>query len=162
MRAVIQRVTQASVSLPSATGDASDMVGAIGTGLVVFIAVGRDDTPEDTTYLVEKIVNLRIFPDATNASGRFDRSALDLGAQLLLVSQFTLYADTRKGRRPSFTDAAPPDIAAGTFSAVVEAFKATGLRVETGVFQAHMNVQLTNDGPVTITLDTADRTRPRH
>jgi D-aminoacyl-tRNA deacylase len=162
MRAVIQRVTQASVSLPNAAGDTSDIVGAIGTGLVVFIAVGRDDTPEDTTYLVEKIVNLRIFPDATDASGRFDRSALDLGAQLLLVSQFTLYADTRKGRRPSFTDAAPPDIAAGTFSAVVEAFKATGLRVETGVFQAHMNVQLTNDGPVTITLDTADRTRPRH
>jgi D-tyrosyl-tRNA(Tyr) deacylase len=161
MHAVIQRVSQASVSLSGDGGKDSSTVGEINAGLVVLIAIGRDDTPEDATYLVDKIANLRIFPDATQETQRFDLSALDINADLLLISQFTLYADTRKGRRPSFTDAAPPDVASATFDDIVQRFKATGLRVETGTFQAHMNVTLTNDGPVTITLDTTDRQRPR-
>ncbi|MDA0797313.1 MAG: D-aminoacyl-tRNA deacylase [Chloroflexi bacterium] len=161
MRAVIQRVSQASVSLSSDGGKDDTPVGEINAGLVILIAVGRDDTSEDATYLVDKITNLRIFPDAAQETQRFDLSALDVNAELLIISQFTLYADTRKGRRPSFTDAAPPDVAFATFDDIVQRFKATGLRVETGTFQAHMNVALTNDGPVTITLDTADRQSPR-
>jgi len=155
MRAVVQRVTQASVTL---AGDSAP-VGSIGVGLVILLGVGRDDTPEDTIYLVDKIAHLRIFPGADDGTGRFDRSALDVGAELLLISQFTLYADTRKGRRPSFTEAAAPEIAAATFATVVDRFKATGLTVQAGVFQAHMNVALDNDGPVTITLDSGDRPR---
>jgi D-aminoacyl-tRNA deacylase len=150
MRAVIQRVSHASVTVDDA------IVGAIGPGLVILLGVGADDVPTDATYLVDKITNMRIFPDAANNSGRFDRSALDVNAELLLISQFTLYADTRKGRRPSFTGAARPEVAAATFDDVVERFKQTGLTVQTGVFQAHMDVTLTNDGPVTITLDTAN------
>ena len=157
MRAVVQRVTQANVTRAGDDGP----TGAIGVGLVILLAVGRDDTPEDANYLVDKIANLRIFPDPDDGTGRFDRSALDVGAELLLISQFTLYADTRKGRRPSFSGAAAPDIAAATFATVVDRFKATGLTVQTGVFQAHMNVALVHDGPVTIALDSADRTRPR-
>jgi D-tyrosyl-tRNA(Tyr) deacylase len=148
MRAVIQRVSHASVEV------AGERVGAIERGLVALIAIGRDDTPEDATYLVNKTVGLRIFPDA---EGRFDRSALDIGAELLVVSQFTLYADTRKGRRPSFTGSAPPEIASARFAEVVGLFEATGLRVETGRFGEMMDVSLVNDGPVTIWLDSADR-----
>ena len=146
MRAVIQRVREASVTVSGET------VGAIGRGLLVLLAVGRDDQAEDASYMVDKIVNLRIFP---NDEGRFDRSALDEGAALLLVSQFTLYADTRKGRRPSFVDAAPPEEASATFQDVVERFRATGLTVETGRFQEMMDVSLVNEGPVTIWLDSA-------
>lgn len=152
MRAVIQRVKQASVTV------AGEIVGQIGRGLVVLLAVGRDDAPEDAAYVVDKTVNLRIFPDE---AGRFDRSALDVGAELLLISQFTLYGDTRKGRRPSFTEAAPPEVASAQFAALVERFGATGLRVETGQFQAMMDVELLNEGPVTIVIDSADRLRPR-
>jgi len=152
MRAVIQRVSGASVTVDG------EPVGAIDTGLLVLLGVGRDDTPQDAEYVVDKIVNLRIFPEA---DGRFDRSVLDIGGALLVVSQFTLYADIRKGRRPSFTDAAPPDIAKAQFDAAVERFRATGLTVETGCFQAMMDVALVNDGPVTITIDSADRVRPR-
>jgi len=152
MRAVIQRVSGASVTVDGRP------VGAIDTGLLVLLGVGRDDTPQDAEYVVNKIVNLRIFPEA---DGRFDRSVLDIGGALLVVSQFTLYADIRKGRRPSFTDAAPPDIAKAQFDAAVERFRATGLTVETGCFQAMMDVALVNDGPVTITIDSADRVRPR-
>ena len=152
MRAVIQRVSGASVTVDG------EPVGAINAGLLVLLGVGRDDTPQDAEYVVDKIVSLRIFPDA---DGRFDRSVLDIGGALLVVSQFTLYADTRKGRRPSFTDAAPPDIAKAQFDAAVERFRATGLTVETGRFQAMMDVALVNDGPVTITIDSADRARPR-
>lgn len=148
MRAVIQRVSHASVEV------AGERVGAIERGLVALVAIGRDDTPEDATYLVNKTVGLRIFPDA---EGRFDRSALDIGAELLVVSQFTLYADTRKGRRPSFTGSAPPEIASARFAEVVGLFEATGLRVETGRFGEMMDVSLVNDGPVTIWLDSADR-----
>ena len=152
MRAVVQRVSQASVTVSGET------VGSIGRGLLVLAAIGRDDTPEDAAYLVDKTVNLRIFPDD---EGRFGRSALDIGAEVLLVSQFTLYGDTRKGRRPSFVDAAPPETAAARFEDLVQRFRATGLGVETGRFQEMMDVALVNDGPVTIWLDSADRHRPR-
>ena len=152
MRAVIQRVSGASVTVDG------EPVGAIDAGLLVLLGVGRHDTPQDSEYVVDKIVNLRIFPEA---DGRFDRSVLDIGCALLVVSQFTLYADTRKGRRPSFTDAAPPDIAKAQFDAAVERFRATGLTVETGRFQAMMDVALVNDGPVTITIDSAHRLHPR-
>ena len=153
MRAVVQRVSSASVTIDG------DVVARIGTGLVVLAAVGRDDTDADAQYIVEKTVNLRIFPDD---EGRFDRSVLDVGGGLLAVSQFTLYGDVRRGRRPSFTEAAPPAEADERFAALVERFRATGVPVETGRFQAMMDVALVNDGPVTIVLDSADRHRPRH
>jgi D-tyrosyl-tRNA(Tyr) deacylase len=153
MRAVIQRVSRARVDVSGET------VGSIGRGLLVLLAVGRDDTPADLAYVVSKIVNLRIFPDD---DGRFDRSIVDVSGELLLVSQFTLYGDTRKGRRPSFTEAAPPEAAAEQLASVVERFRATGLNVETGRFQAMMDVELVNDGPVTIVIDSADRHRPRN
>ena len=137
---------------------AGETVGSIGLGLVVLLAVGRDDAPDDAAYIVDKTVNLRIFPDG---QGRFDRSLIDVNGALLLVSQFTLYADTRKGRRPSFTDAAPADVAAERFAGVIERFRETGVEVETGRFQETMEVELVNDGPVTIIIDSADRHRPR-
>lgn len=152
MRAVVQRVSRASVSVGVET------IGSIGAGLLVLAAVGKDDADADADYLVDKIVNLRVFPDD---AGRFDRSALDAGASLLVVSQFTLYGDTRKGRRPSFTDAAPPAEAQARFTGLVERFRASGLPVQTGRFQEMMDVELVNDGPVTLILDSADRLRPR-
>ena len=152
MRAVIQRVNSASVSIDG------EVVSRIGAGLVVLAAVGRDDTDADADYIVEKTVHLRIFPDA---EGRFDRSVVDTGGSLLVVSQFTLYGDVRRGRRPSFTDAAPPAEAEERFAALVERFRATGVPVETGQFQAMMDVALVNDGPVTLILDSSDRHRPR-
>ena len=152
MRAVIQRVNQASVSVRGET------VASIGRGLVVLLAVGRGDTPEDIAYVVDKTAGMRIFPDA---EGKFDRSALDIGVELLVVSQFTLYGDTRRGRRPSFTEAAAPAEASALFDDAVARFRATGLRVETGVFQEMMDVSLVNEGPVTIYLDSAERHRPR-
>lgn len=152
MRAVIQRVSNASVSIDS------EAVSRIGVGLVVLAAVGRDDTDADAEYIVEKTVHLRVFPDT---DGRFDRSVVDVGGSLLVVSQFTLYGDVRKGRRPSFTEAAPPAEAEERFAALVERFRATGVPVETGQFQAMMDVALVNDGPVTLVLDSADRHRPR-
>lgn len=152
MRAVVQRVSRASVSV------GGEAVASIGAGLLVFAAVGKDDADADADYLVDKIVNLRVFPDD---AGRFDRSALDMGASLLVVSQFTLYGDARKGRRPSFTDAAPPGEAQARFAGLVERFRAAGLPVQTGRFQEMMDVELVNDGPVTLILDSADRLRPR-
>lgn len=152
MRAVVQRVSSASVSING------EVVSRIGVGLVVLAAVGRDDTDADADYIVEKTVHLRVFPDA---EGRFDRSVEDVGGSLLVVSQFTLYGDVRRGRRPSFTEAAPPDEAVARFADVVERFRATGVPVETGQFQAMMDVALVNDGPVTLVLDSADRHRPR-
>ena len=134
------------------------MVGAIGPGLVVLLGVHREDTEEDATYLVDKIVNLRLFPDD---QGRFDRSALETGADLLVVSQFTLYASTRKGRRPSFVEAAPPEEADALFRKAVELFRRRGPKVETGRFQQHMQVEIHNDGPVTLMLDSRDRHQPR-
>lgn len=152
MRAVVQRVSSASVTV------GGEAVASIGAGLLVLAAVGNDDADADADYLADKIANLRVFPDD---AGRFDRSALDLGAPLLIVSQFTLYGDVRKGRRPSFTDAAPPEEAQARFADLVERFRATGLPVQTGRFQEMMDVALVNDGPVTLILDSADRLRPR-
>ena len=144
MKALLQRVTRASVSL----GD--EEVGRIGRGLVVFLGVASGDTEKDAQYLAQKIVNLRIFSDG---EGKFNLSALDINGELLLVSQFTLLADTRKGRRPSFIEAAPPAQAEELFEYFVEQTRATGLKVETGRFQQYMQVEIHNDGPVTILLD---------
>ena len=152
MRALLQRVSEASVSV------AGESVGAIGPGLVVLLGVSRGDTDEDASYIVGKTVNLRIFADDEE---RFNRSALDIGAEFLLVSQFTLYGDTRKGRRPSFTDAATPQHAEAMFDRAVALFRESGLRVQTGLFQTHMMVSIHNDGPVTIMLDSTYRSRPR-
>ena len=152
MRAVVQRVSKASV----AVGD--EEVGRIGAGLLVFLGVSSSDGEEEARYIADKTINLRIFPDD---NGRFDRSALDIGAQVLVVSQFTLYGDTRRGRRPSFTGAAPPDQASSLVERTVALMADSGLLVETGRFQAHMAVSLVNDGPVTIMLDSDDRDRPR-
>ena len=125
------------------------------------MGVSPDDTDEDISYLVNKTVNMRLFPDPENAARGFELSASEIEADLLLVSQFTLYASTRKGRRPGFTDAAHPDIAEPLFERVVDAFRQTGLKVETGEFGAMMSLELTNEGPVTIALDTDERTKPR-
>ncbi len=152
MRALIQRVTQASVAVSDRE------VGRIGPGLVVFLGVATEDTESDAQYLVDKTVNLRIFADEQN---RFNRSALDIGAEFLIISQFTLYAGTRRGRRPDFTQAAPPEQAQRLYEHTVGLFQATGLTVATGVFQEYMQVSLQNDGPVTLMLDSADRQRSR-
>jgi len=144
VKALLQRVTEASVSV------GGEVVGRIGRGLVVFVGVASDDSPKDVEYLVQKTVNLRIFSDE---AGRFNLSALDIEGELLLVSQFTLLADTRKGRRPSFVEAAPPAQAEQLFEQFVEQSRATGLRVETGRFQQYMQVEIHNDGPVTVLLD---------
>ncbi len=152
MRALLQRVTGASVTIDGETA------GAIGAGLVVLVGISRDDSEAEAAHIVDKAVNLRIFSDD---EGKFQHSAIDIGADLLVVSQFTLYGDTRKGRRPSFTKAAAPSDAEAIFERTLELFRDTGLRVETGRFQAYMDVALHNDGPVTIMLDTADRDRPR-
>ncbi len=152
MRALIQRVSSASVSID---GECLD---SITTGLVVLLGVGEGDTQEDARYIVDKILNLRIFPDD---AGRFDRSLIDINGDLLVVSQFTLYADTRKGRRPSFTDAALPEVANPLYESTVELFKASCHNVVTGRFAEHMLVNIQNDGPVTIMLDSADREKPR-
>ena len=152
MRALLQRVSHASVSIDGR------QTAKTGPGLLVLLGVSKDDTQEDAAYLVEKTVNLRIFADDES---RFNKSALDVGAEFLVVSQFTLYADTRKGRRPDFTDAASPDAAEVLYEKVVEMFKGRGLKVETGRFGEYMQVELVNDGPVTIMLDSTDRNRPR-
>jgi len=152
LRALVQRVSDASVSIDE------EVVGSIGPGLVVLVGVSHDDGEEEARHIVDKVANLRIFNDD---EGRINRSALDIGAEFLIVSQFTLYGDTRKGRRPSFVDAAPPDHAEAVFQRTVEIFRETGLTVETGRFQAYMMVSIRNDGPFTIMLDTDDRRRPR-
>lgn len=152
MKALLQRVSRASVTVDGET------TGSIQTGLCLFLCVEQDDTREDAGYLKEKTLNLRIFPDQ---DGRFDRSILDIQGGLLVISQFTLAADTRKGRRPSFTRAALPEIAEPMVEDFIAACRASGLIVETGRFGAHMQVELCNDGPVTIWLDSRDRHTPR-
>ena len=147
MKALLQRVTGASVSV------AGEVVGKIGRGLVIFIGVASGDTEKDTHYLVQKTINLRIFSDE---AGKFNLSALDIKGELLVVSQFTLLADTSKGRRPSFIDAAPPAQAEELFEQFVEQARATGLKVATGRFQQYMQVEIHNDGPVTILLDSRE------
>ncbi len=148
MKALLQRVTGASVSV------GGEVVGSIGHGLVVFVGVAAGDTEQDVQYLAQKTVDLRIFADET---GKFNLSALDVRGELLLVSQFTLLASTRKGRRPGFTDAAPPAEAEELFQQFVEQTRATGLKVETGRFQQYMQVEIHNDGPVTILLDSREQ-----
>ncbi len=153
MRALIQRVTEASVSIDG------EVEGAIGPGLLVLLGVADGDADADARYLADKIANMRIFADE---QGRFNLSALDVRAELLVVSQFTLYADTRRGRRPDFTRAAAPDEANRLYELACGMFREKGLAVATGRFQAYMRVQLVNDGPVTILVDSADRGRPRN
>lgn len=144
MRAVLQRVRSASVSVDGVE------VSRIGPGLLALIGVGRDDGPEDGRYIAQKTVELRVFEDQ---AGKMNRSLADAGGAVLAVSQFTLYGDTRKGRRPSFDAAAPAEIGRVLFDDTVRQMRDLGARVETGVFQAHMVVSLENDGPVTILLD---------
>jgi D-tyrosyl-tRNA(Tyr) deacylase len=144
MKAVIQRVKSARVSIDGETK------GEIDQGLVVFLGVGKEDGPQDVDYLASKISGLRIFPDP---SGKFDRSVTDVGGKVLVVSQFTLYGDCRRGRRPSFTDAAPPEVAEGLYNHFIQRISQEGLPIESGTFQAMMEVHLINDGPVTILLD---------
>ena len=148
MKALLQRVTGASVSVEG------EVVGAIGRGLVVLVGVAGGDGDKDIQYLARKIVNLRIFADEED---KFNLSALDIGGELLLVSQFTLLADTRKGRRPSFTGAAPPPQAEALFQQFVDEVRASGLKVATGRFQQYMQLEIHNDGPVTVMLDSRDK-----
>lgn len=144
MRAVVQRVSRARVTVDGRTA------GEIRAGLLIFLGVARTDNPESASYLAEKIANLRIFSDA---EGKMNLSLLEVQGAALVVSQFTLYADTRGGRRPSYIQAAGPEEANRLYEEFVLALRALGIPVETGVFQAHMEVELTNDGPVTILLD---------
>lgn len=153
MRVLSQRVSQASVSVEG------QVIAAIKQGFVVFVGVGRGDSDVDARYLAEKIANLRVFADE---SGKFNLSIQDIGGEVLVVSQFTLFANTRKGRRPSFTDAAPPEEAEPLMDTFVQFLRAAGLRVDTGRFQQYMLVEIHNDGPVTIFIDSEERLKPRH
>ncbi len=144
MRAVVQRVKMARVSV------ADRVTGEIGGGLLVFLGVGRGDTPQDAAYMAEKVTGLRVFPDA---EGKMNLSVKDLGLSVLAVSQFTLYGDVRKGKRPSFTQSEDPERARALFQRFVDCVSEHGVLVQTGEFQAMMEVQLINDGPVTILID---------
>jgi D-aminoacyl-tRNA deacylase len=146
MRAVIQRVTEAKVEVDGA------IVGQIGVGLLVLLGVGQGDSEAEANYIAQKLTGLRIFADL---QGKMNLDVAQAGGAVLVVSQFTLYGDVRKGRRPAFDAAAPPDVADRLYRYLVDQLRATGLRAETGQFQAHMNVTLANDGPVTILLDSA-------
>lgn len=150
MKALIQRVARGSVSVSGQT------VGNISRGLVVLLGVAIGDTKKDAEYLAQKTAGLRIFPDQ---EGKFNLSVQDIQGELLIISQFTLLADTRKGRRPAFTDAAPPDEAERLYNYYVNLMRNTGLKVETGQFQQHMLVEIINDGPVTIMLDSREKQR---
>ena len=144
MRVVIQRVSKASVSVDE------EVVGAIGAGVVVLVGATHADTPSEAEWLASKTARLRIFEDA---DGRMNTSLLDVEGEALVISQFTLYADARKGRRPSYTDAAPPEVAEPLVEHFAKALSATGIPVQTGVFGAYMQVEIHNDGPVTIILE---------
>ena len=144
VRAVVQRVSEASVRVDG------EVAGSIGPGLVVLLGVGAGDTETDADYLADKVLNLRVFPDE---AGQMNRSVLDVSGGLLVVSQFTLLGDVRKGRRPSYSDAAPPEEAQRLYEHFVSRLRPSGLPVATGVFRATMDVALVNQGPVTILLD---------
>ncbi|HUA22357.1 MAG TPA: D-aminoacyl-tRNA deacylase [Bryobacteraceae bacterium] len=150
MRIVLQRVKSAQVTVEGS------VVGTIGKGLVVFLGVTHADAQDEADYLADKTIQLRIFPDE---AGRMNRSLTEAGGELLVVSQFTLYGDCRKGRRPGFDEAAPPEHARFLYEYFVNRLKSSNLIVQTGVFQADMQVQLINDGPVTFFLDSNQRTR---
>src|SRR5579864_5483735 len=144
MRVVLQRVKEAHVDVAGST------VGRIGPGLLILLGIAATDRQEDAGYLAEKVIQLRIFPDEAQ---KMNRSLVDLGYSLLVVSQFTLYGDCRKGRRPSFDQAAPPEQARGLYEYFVDRLRSRNLMVQTGVFQAEMEIHLINDGPVTFVLD---------
>jgi D-tyrosyl-tRNA(Tyr) deacylase len=151
VRLVLQRVKEAHVDVSGAT------VGSISTGLLILIGVASTDTRKDAEYLADKVIYLRIFPDDEH---RMNRSILEVGGSLLVVSQFTLYGDCRKGRRPSFDQAAPPEQARQLYEYFVEKLSSRNVIVQTGVFQAEMQVHLVNDGPVTFVLDSPDGQMP--
>ena len=147
MRACIQRVREARVTVDG------EIVGAIERGLVVLLGVGHEDGEKQCAWLAEKVSGLRIFEDD---AGKMNRSVVEIGGAVLVVSQFTLFGDCRRGRRPSFTSAAPPELAERLYETFVERLRAVGIPVATGRFREHMQVALTNDGPVTLWIDTAD------
>ncbi|MGI6343796.1 MAG: D-aminoacyl-tRNA deacylase [Bacillota bacterium] len=144
MRAVVQRVTFGSVAVDG------QVVGQIDRGLVVFLGVGQDDAPQDAEYIASKLAGLRIFADE---QGKMNLSVEDIGGEILMISQFTLHGDARRGRRPSYSHAASPDLADALYEHCIATLRAAGIRVATGVFQAMMQVVIHNDGPVTILLD---------
>jgi D-tyrosyl-tRNA(Tyr) deacylase len=150
MRLVVQRVSSARVEVNQNT------VGAIPAGLVVFLGIARDDTQEDADYLLDKLLGLRIFPDA---EGKMNRNIHDVQGSLLLISQFTLYGDCKKGRRPSFDRAAPPDRALTLYNYFLENARSGVVPVESGIFQATMQIHLVNEGPVTLLIDSMDRSK---
>ena len=147
MRLLLQRVTRASVSVEGR------VVGQIGPGLMILVGVGHDDTEQVADQMASKAVDLRIFRDA---DGKTNVSLMDIGGEVLAISQFTLFADTRKGRRPSFIDAAPPELGERLYQRFAAAVEARGVKVERGVFGAEMEVELVNDGPMTVWLDSED------
>lgn len=147
MKVLLQRVNRASVTV------SGEIVGKIGPGLVVLVGIANGDTNNDIKYLSQKILGLRIFADN---SGKFNVSVQDIHGEMLVVSQFTLLADTKKGRRPSFTEAAPPALAEELFNEFVDEVKRSGLNVQTGRFQEHMLVEIHNDGPVTVMIDSKE------
>jgi D-tyrosyl-tRNA(Tyr) deacylase len=152
MRVVVQRVREARVEV------AGKVVGNIGRGLLALVAVKQGDDASSAVYIAEKLATLRIFPDD---QGKMNLSVQDIGGAVLVISQFTLYGETRKGRRPSFSQAAPPEVAEPLIQQVVEGIRQRGVAVATGQFRAYMQVYLVNDGPVTILLDSDDLATPR-
>jgi len=149
MRVVLQRVTQASVTVNG------ELVASIGAGLAVLVGIARTDTQQDAAYLADKVIHLRVFPDE---QGRMNRSLIETNGEMLVISQFTLYGDCRKGRRPDFTEAASPEDARNLYDYFVETLRArSNMRITTGVFQAEMEVSLTNHGPVTLICDSIKR-----
>ena len=147
MKIIVQRVSKASVSV------SSEKFSSIGPGLVLLVGISVKDSPKDIQYTVNKIINLRLF---SSTKGHFDISVKDANYEILIVSQLTLYADTKKGRRPSFTEAASPEKASDIFNQLINAFEQTGIVIKTGKFQSHMMIELINDGPVTIVIDSED------